>query len=91
MIRDNSLVDELKKLNTLYERQINRGNVFKFMWLNAEKEKKVYYYWSNCKWGEMFGYTGETKVVMLNPGRRKRFIAHEGELTLSSIGRDCLN
>jgi hypothetical protein len=38
---DNALIDELKELNNLYQRAINRGNVFKFMWLNAVKEKKV--------------------------------------------------
>jgi len=50
------------------------------------RERCIYF-----KWGEIFGFAGETKVVMLNPGRRKRFIAHEGDLTLSAIGKDCLN
>lgn len=39
----------------------------------------------------MFGFSGETKVVMLNPGRRKRFVAHDGELKLKSIGNFILN
>jgi hypothetical protein len=36
----------------------------------------------------MFHFTGENKVVMLNPGRRKRFITHEGPLKKSSIGNN---
>ena len=34
----------------------------------------------------MFNFTGETKVVLLNPSRRKRYVLHEGELTGTSIG-----
>jgi hypothetical protein len=41
------------------------------MWLNASLEKK---------WGELFGYGGQDKVVILNPGKRKRFTEHEGEI-----------
>jgi hypothetical protein len=37
------------------------------MWLNANIEKK---------WGELFGYQGEDKVVILNPGKRKRYTVH---------------
>lgn len=42
------------------------------MWVNAETEKP---------WGELFGFNGEDKVVVMNPGKRKRYVAHEGLIT----------
>lgn len=41
------------------------------MWLNASVQKK---------WGELFGYKGQDKVVILNPGKRKRYTEHEGPI-----------
>lgn len=46
------------------------------MWINVEVEKK---------WGEIFKYQGEDKVVILNPGKRKRYTNHDGEITKDSI------
>jgi Trm5-related predicted tRNA methylase len=34
------------------------------MWLNGAVEKK---------WGTLFNYTDSDKVVVLNPGKRKRY------------------
>lgn len=42
------------------------------MWLNAEKEKA---------WGDLFKYENKDKVVVLNPGKRKRYTEHEGDIT----------
>ncbi len=42
------------------------------MWLNVEIEKK---------WGELFKYEGKDKVVILNPGKRKRYTEHEGDIS----------
>jgi len=36
---NNDLINEMKKLNSKFERHIDRGNVYKFMWLNAMREK----------------------------------------------------
>lgn len=46
---------------------MDRGLKFKFMWLNAQHEKK---------WAGLFGYENQDKVVVLNPGKRKRFTPH---------------
>ena len=42
------------------------------MWLNASIEKK---------WGELFGYQNEDKIMILNPGKRKRYTIHEGPIS----------
>jgi len=46
------------------------------MWLNAAVEKP---------WATIFGYDGSDKVVVLNPGKRKRFAPHEGTITRDAI------
>jgi len=46
------------------------------MWLNAGVEQR---------WANIFGYDGNDKVVVLNPGKRKRYTSHEGPLTRDSI------
>ena len=56
---------------------MDRGAKFKFMWLNAGIEKE---------WANALKYENEDKVVILNPGKRKRFIAHEGPLEKEQIG-----
>jgi Trm5-related predicted tRNA methylase len=47
-----------------FDRKIDRGAKFKFMWLNTQTEKK---------WAEFFKYNGENKVIVLNPGKRRRY------------------
>lgn len=46
------------------------------MWLNASIQKK---------WGQIFKYDGKDKVVILNPGKRKRFTDHEGEISKDGV------
>lgn len=42
---------------------------------------------SISKWANALGFVSEEpKIVMLNPGRRKRYVAHEGPLDVTSIG-----
>lgn len=48
------------------------------MWLNVEIEKK---------WGELFKYEGKDKVVILNPGKRKRYTQHEGDISKQAISQ----
>jgi len=55
LFRNNDLINEMKKLNSKFERQIDRGNVYKFMWLNAMREKKVIkQYFNNFKFFNYF-------------------------------------
>lgn len=46
------------------------------MWLNGVAEKQ---------WGQIFGFEGRDKVVILNPGKRKRYTAHEGAITKDEV------
>lgn len=48
------------------------------MWLNASIEKK---------WGELFKYDGKDKVVVLNPGKRKRYTEHQGDISKESVSQ----
>jgi hypothetical protein len=46
------------------------------MWLNAAIEKQ---------WAAIFNYPNNDSVVVLNPGKRKRFTPHEGPITKDAI------
>lgn len=46
------------------------------MWLNTSVEQE---------WATIFGFEGTDKVVILNPGKRKRFTSHEGAITKDTI------
>jgi hypothetical protein len=61
---ETSLKNTFEALNAKYDRKIERGTKYKFMWLNASIEKA---------WAKVFGYNNVDKVVVLNPGKRKRF------------------
>lgn len=70
------LTTTFEALNAKFDRKIDRGAKIKFMWLNAEKQKK---------WGDIFKYEGKDKVVILNPGKRKRFTEHESDITKEGV------
>ena len=63
-------------MNAKYDRKIERGSKYKFMWLNTAVEKA---------WGNIFEHKGGDKVVILNPGKRKRYATHDGAITRDSI------
>lgn len=63
-------------LNSKYDRKIDRGTKYKFMWLNSQIENS---------WASIFNYSGNDQVVVLNPGKRKRYTPHEGAITKDSI------
>lgn len=46
------------------------------MWLDASIEKP---------WADAFGFTDKIKLIVLNPGKRKRFTVHEDELELGAL------
>lgn len=48
------------------------------MWLNGQTEKG---------WANLLQYDGSDRVVILNPGKRKRFAVHEGPITRDSISQ----
>jgi hypothetical protein len=67
-------------LNIAFDNKIKRGSEFKFMWVDATIEKS---------WGDLFKFTGATpKVYVFNPGKRKRFLVHEGELSFKELSNN---
>ena len=75
-VPDQSLKNTFEALNAKYDRKIERGTKYKFMWLNASVEKG---------WAKILNYDNVDKVVVLNPGKRKRFTTHEGAINKDEI------
>lgn len=46
------------------------------MWINGSTEKS---------WAQLFQYDGNDRIVVLNPGKRKRYTLHEGDKTKESL------
>lgn len=63
-------MNELYQTGQAFASKISRGINFYFMWLDASAEPSFF---------KMFDVKGENlpKVVILNPGKRKRYLVHE--------------
>ena len=72
------LIGVLKQVAPLFERKMDRGSEYKFMWLDLAIEKG---------WRDIFSPASLPTVVVLNPGSRKRFIALEGEITKEAVSK----
>ena len=64
------------KLSEAMESKISRGISFNFMWLDSSAESDF---------ASIFGLESYPSVAVMNPGKRKRFLIHDGELTSDSI------
>ncbi|KAL4478385.1 hypothetical protein ABPG74_006620 [Tetrahymena malaccensis] len=73
---DVEIIDTFKTLHSQYGIKHDRGLQYKFMWIDAAQEQK---------WAQFFKFEGNPKVVLINPGKRKRVLDHEGEVTISSL------
>merc|ERR1712084_27066 len=73
---DKSTVDVLKDVRRVYDAKTDRAVVFKFMWLNADKEDD---------WAGKFKHEAHPAVYVFNPGRRKRYLRHEGEISYDGL------
>jgi len=67
---------EIGNLGEEYESKISRGIAFRFMWLDASID---------TEFAGVFGVDEHPKIVVMNPGKRKRFLTHKGELTANSV------
>ena len=80
-VKDKASLDEAK-LDVLYQlgqgfaSKISRGIQFYFSWVDATADPEFI---------SVFGIEEYPKVIVLNPGKRKRFLIHEGEITESNI------
>ena len=74
---DKIYIDALKDAYKSFERKLSRGLTFKFMWLDLNLEPE---------WGKLYNIEDDLpQVVVLNPGKRKRYLLHEGGITTDSI------
>lgn len=73
---EGALKEELIKLSKNYAQKALRGSSFKFMWVDIEKES----HWKNA-----FSIEKVPSMLVLNPGRRKRYVIHENAITFSDV------
>lgn len=75
---DEKKLDVLNQVGQGFASKISRGISFYFSWLDAEAESEF---------ASTFGLPADDlpKVVILNPGKRKRFLVHDGEITEAAI------
>ncbi len=72
----------MKETNSLYDRKISRGSQFKFMWLDTQRE---------VEWGKLFNVNEYPSIIVLNPGKRKRYLVHGGDISTNSISKNKKN
>ena len=68
----------LYEVGQSFSSKISRGINFHFMWLDASKEANFFKMFDIAE-GDL------PKVVILNPGKRKRFLIHEKSFSDSDI------
>jgi len=69
-------VDVLKDVRRVYDAKTDRAVQFKFMWLNADNEDD---------WAGKFRHEHTPTVYVFNPGRRKRYLKHEGDISYDGL------
>eukprot|EP01017_Pseudomicrothorax_dubius_P005126 TRINITY_DN11211_c0_g1_i1.p1 TRINITY_DN11211_c0_g1~~TRINITY_DN11211_c0_g1_i1.p1 ORF type:complete len:398 (+),score=137.24 TRINITY_DN11211_c0_g1_i1:83-1276(+) len=73
---DKEYIETLKEAHKLFDRKIDRGTKYNFMWVDRTKE---------AEFANIFGLESVPNIAILNPGRRKRFVIHPGSVTLDSL------
>ena len=74
---NDKMVDDVNKVGQSFGSKISRGIGFNMMWLDASTESD---FASTFNLGDQY-----PAVVILNPGKRKRFLQHEGEINDQNI------
>jgi hypothetical protein len=75
---DQSILDTLNSVSQGFASKISRGISFSVSWVDASREPEFV---------STFGIEESSlpSLIVLNPGKRKRFLLHEGEITESAI------
>lgn len=73
---EGALKEELVKLSQTYAQKASRGSSFKFMWVDSKLE---------AEWANILGVSSVPSAVVLNPGRRKRYVSHSGPVTHNDV------
>jgi len=71
---DQSVITVLEEVQRQHKEKTN----YRYMWLNVD---------TNSEFGGMFGATEFPKIAVFSPGKRKKFLIHEGPISGSSIER----
>lgn len=76
--KNNEVSEQLYQTGQAFSSKISRGVNFYFMWLDATAEPDFF---------KVFNIESEDlpKVVILNPGRRKRFLIHDKDINENDI------
>ncbi len=71
-------INELYSIGQKFASKISRGINFSFMWLSSQDEAAFF---------KMFDVSTDDlpKLVVLNPGKRKRFLVHSGAINESAV------
>jgi hypothetical protein len=69
-----SVFATLEELSKSHKERTN----YRYMWLNVD---------TNTDFANMFGASDLPKLAVFSPGKRKKFLLHEGSLEATSIGR----
>lgn len=69
-------VSTMKALHGLYGIKQERGLQYKFMWVDATQE---------TNWATLIKFENTPKIVVVNPGKRKRILDHEGQVTIADL------
>ena len=74
---DQNILEQISSLGEEMESKISRGISFNFMWLDSSADKDF---------ADVFAIEGDLpRVVVLNPGKRKRFLVHEGVISKEGV------
>lgn len=74
---EQSMLDQLNAVGQNFASKISRGIQFYFMWIDQSQEPEF---------TSIFNLDGNLpRIVILNPGKRKRFLLHEGDITEKAI------
>lgn len=69
-------ISVMKEIRRAYDNKSDRSVSFQFMWLNTQTQ---------AEWVSKFGITETPTIVVLNTGRRKRFLRQPGSPTSDSL------
>lgn len=71
-------LDTVKEVRRRYDNKIDRGLKYNFMWVNANQQKE---------WTKLFQVTDLPTTIILNPGKRKRYLTIAGDLEFDRLSR----
>ena len=74
---DKIYIDAMKDAYKSFEKKLSRGLSFKFMWIDSSIE---------AEWAKLFEIDDNLpQIIVLNPGKRKRFMVHEEGITSDGV------